>query len=707
MIFFCIIIPEADETEEKAKLPGKNKQDLRVKINWYKTPKFQEDPTEIIYLDQFASIKINGQNSFILIHSLFDHSNRTFKALDESMLNKWIKMIEPHLLYGAIHKSGTYIIGYSAYKPTIKVEPTRINGKKSKESNLYWYKAREMDGIRRKAVDIIDLREFTKIEINDHEGFTLLHDEGQKKNKTFKCYNKDVMNEWMKMIRPHLACDEFGNRIIPLFSDHPMMRKEFDGAKIYYDKTIADISKPKAYIDLNQVTSIKSIDRYTFVIIKGALIAQCRTFKSDRAILVNKWMDDITSVMNENNSKQYSEMNKAVETAKQDGTINQYYQYVHRVSQQEINCPSMKKLQSKDPLDCNIYNNLKKREEFTAQNLLHMKIYRHHANNYEDKEICKYGDECKSYIRNENGLDQNRIDDKCHMLLYRHPPRTRRIKLAENVHSLIINKSSKDNHALYEPTFADKDKHQYNDIDGWLKALVLEVQTNDFGYDLCTACRQNEECKHNVYDSKYSILVTVDQKMNCLRHRMMNKTLNHGEMLALILYTGLMYHFCELFDIIITLFQIGCECNYDLCSSQRNGDYDKWKYFDYCLWNAIQKLSSQENGKYPVYSGLNGVKINEKVVTNGYFVTYVSTSWQKNVSEAFTQGNGMMIHFDEEFTDRGWIRCCDVSWISKFPDECEILFARSVQDIWNDNNNFKCEILEEANGIQTILLTKK
>ena len=70
--------------------------------------------------------------------------------------------------------------------------------------------------------------------------------------------------------------------------------------------------------------------------------------------------------------------------------------------------------------------------------------------------------------------------------------------------------------------------------------------------------------------------------------------------------------------------------------------------------------------------------MNKKVVESGYFVTYVSTSWKKEVSKAFMGGKeGMIIHFDEKFRQNN--KCCDVSWISKFPDECEVLFARSVK----------------------------
>ena len=164
---------------------------------------------------------------------------------------------------------------------------------------------------------------------------------------------------------------------------------------------------------------------------------------------------------------------------------------------------------------------------------------------------------------------------------------------------------------------------------------------------------------------------------------------------------------------------IACNCNYDLCASQRNGDYKKWKFFDMCLFNAIQKLSTHETGKYPVYSGLNGVKMDKKIVTNGYFVTYVSTSWRREVSEIFTGGDkGMIIQFDEEYRNHETVKCCDVSWISKFPDECEVLFARSFvmkapsgsangcHYYTSTENNFTCVVLDEIDGKQIVSLKR-
>ena len=184
---------------------------------------------------------------------------------------------------------------------------------------------------------------------------------------------------------------------------------------------------------------------------------------------------------------------------------------------------------------------MKKKYEFNQGNLNHLKEYLHHENGIDDKPICKYGDECKSYIRSENGMDENRMDDQCHMFIYRHPPRTRQIKLAQNIHSLVINKSYNDNQPLYGPTDDDAQTYGYNEKDGYLKALISEVQSNNFGSDLCLKCSKDDECKHNVFDSKYSILHIVDEKMNCLRHKLINKPLRRDEMLALILYTGLFF----------------------------------------------------------------------------------------------------------------------------------------------------------------------
>ena len=66
-------------------------------------------------------------------------------------------------------------------------------------------------------------------------------------------------------------------------------------------------------------------------------------------------------------------------------------------------------------------------------------------------------------------------------------------------------------------------------------------------------------------------------------------------------------------------------------------------------------------------------------------------------------GDGMIIQIDKEFKNDDMICCCDVSWISKFPDECEILFTRSVNAVWDV---FTCQVLDDCNGVQIVSLSK-
>eukprot|EP01084_Bolivina_argentea_P104696 187458_1 len=107
---------------------------------------------------------------------------------------------------------------------------------------------------------------------------------------------------------------------------------------------------------------------------------------------------------------------------------------------------------------------------------------------------------------------------------------------------------------------------------------MKEVIDNGFKSDLCLT---DEDEKNDTY----SLITIVNQKLQCMRHKRMGSPLNKAEMLSLLLYTG-------------------GECNFDLCKTQRNGDYKKWKWFDYCLYNAIHKLSKREYGLYKIYTGL-------------------------------------------------------------------------------------------------------
>eukprot|EP01083_Nonionella_stella_P086513 240394_1 len=360
--------------------------------------------------------------------------------------------------------------------------------------------------------------------------------------------------------------------------------------------------------------------------------------------------------------------------------INFVIEYEHKVKDVNITCTHMIKAKSDNPLKCPIYCAVKQEYQFNKANYHHLRDHYHLKNEFKDKPQCRYSSECEAYIRQQKGGD--RIDDQCHMMTYRHPPRTRNIELARNMHSFVFNKSKTDNRPLYKPNKNDTKQYKYNSKDGYLKALIAEVKANQFAYDLCLDCGDSDDCKH----SEHSILKIVDETLNHTRHKQILSPLRRDEMLALILYTG-------------------CDCNHDLCKQQRNGNYHKWKWFDFCLYKAITKLSGKERGEFVVYSGLNGVKMNRKSVRSGYFATYMSTAWQKEVAKEFMDGDGMIVAIDKKFKNDRAIKCCDVSWISKFPDECEVLFARSLE--YKANNGFVCDVMDDTNGVQMICLKKK
>ena len=305
---------------------------------------------------------------------------------------------------------------------------------------------------------------------------------------------------------------------------------------------------------------------------------------------------------------------------------------------------------------------------------------------YNEKSACKHGMECEAFIRLESG--GNRLDDRCHIKLYPHPPRTdRQIRMTEDVAKVIINTHHEQNRDICA---------QYIGHNSALGALLSEVIVNGYKNDLFLSNTTEEEYKND----QYTIMKIGDQKMNHPRHKALGSPLTRAQMLALILYTG-------------------CGCNYDLCKSHRSGDYEKWKWFDACLYKAIEALNDKETGSYKLYTGLSNVKLPVQKLKRCYFPTYVSTRWVKDVAITFINDGGMIIEIDENSMRQ--LNCCDVSWISKFSDECEILVARSIfhktcSRFYNNpsifpghvtekcSNSFNLSIQDEKNGIQILTL---
>eukprot|EP01083_Nonionella_stella_P077210 210714_1 len=359
--------------------------------------------------------------------------------------------------------------------------------------------------------------------------------------------------------------------------------------------------------------------------------------------------------------------------------------YNHQVMN-PISCPYI--LNGDDPSgrdinQCIIYKSMTEYKdndsndyELTFENLQHMQNYVHYQND-EDKVMCRFGRDCHAFQRLErNG---NRLDDKCHMAVYKHPARMSEVASAKNIKEFI--------HAEFDDgypygTYRDSRNpsgpSDYDHSGVILKHLVKEVVKNGFEEDLWVT--DVKKCKIN-HITDYTLFRVVDEKMNCFRHTSINSPLERHEMLAVILYTG-------------------CECNWDLCASQRAGNYNKWHFFDLSLKNAIEKLCRCETGKYTVWSGLKNVKFAHQKNSNTNvelkLVTYLSASWDKKQAIDYMKvKDGQELHCALLLEISPHLRqvapCCDVSWISRFPDEAEILFQKHIQvrfQVENDQNNW-------------------
>ena len=166
----------------------------------------------------------------------------------------------------------------------------------------------------------------------------------------------------------------------------------------------------------------------------------------------------------------------------------------------------------------------------------------------------------------------------------------------------------------------------------------------------------------------YKIFDKLNEKMNHERHKKMGCPLSVYQMLSIILYCN-------------------GKCNHNLCESQRDDTWEKkWEYFDVGLDTAIHELSRHEIHEENIYTGLAGIFLDvNQLYCRGlgsltfYFKTYVSFTRDLRVATEFRGGEGLIIgvnlYQSWMWMDKNNVRACDVSWISKFPHEQEILVS--------------------------------
>ena len=187
-----------------------------------------------------------------------------------------------------------------------------------------------------------------------------------------------------------------------------------------------------------------------------------------------------------------------------------------------------------------------------------------------------------------------------------------------------------------------------------------KISNTDHEWELREQSLMDELAKY------YGIMDTLTEKMNHKRHEKMGFCLTKSELFSLILYTN-------------------GDCNYDLGTCQRNDTSDtKWKYFDFFLNRTIVKLNGYEQHVENIYTGVCGVYLNLNHMKSDQdvriaFKTNVSFSTDLKKAIEFRGQDGMIIGLIMNncvIVDMGAFKACDVSWVSKFPREKEILCSK-------------------------------
>ncbi|CAF1429616.1 unnamed protein product [Adineta steineri] len=331
---------------------------------------------------------------------------------------------------------------------------------------------------------------------------------------------------------------------------------------------------------------------------------------------------------------------------------------------------------------CDFYLEVKN-DQYTTANRIHMDEYRH------EKTACEYGQYCDAFIRLcKNGYEMHDIG---HCTIYLHVGRRGGLSVEENMKS----KKFISGFERWEP--GKRSECRVSTNTGKDGDLVNELNKNGFSYVL-----------HPIGGPYKCLSDVVRDKLKHPRHVRMGSPLNYDQMLAVILYTDTaIYADLRLDEILF--------CQQNPFEPGDNWHQQKWPIFGAILDSAIRllyKYDERQNRPPLVYHGLRDTEIDKDVFNNhgsqkrdNYFKygTFVSTSWDKEVSLGFMCEKGCLLEIDTSEPPDGCQRLvgADVSWISKFPVECEFLIARKptfeIMEIGFDIER-NCQLVRVQNG---------
>ncbi|ETO22055.1 hypothetical protein RFI_15148 [Reticulomyxa filosa] len=287
----------------------------------------------------------------------------------------------------------------------------------------------------------------------------------------------------------------------------------------------------------------------------------------------------------------------------------------------------------------------------------------------------------------------------------------------------LSNQKPKFNPLLYECDFhkfkiiEDTVTRIYTSSKNELKLLLHEVIKNGYLSDLITCQYKNnkreekqryENIKQQIHykDSNADELILNDKILTIINEL---ETLYHEDIHKQIGYPLSLENICAI------LLYCGKACNVEFSYDQIHFQHFKWKSLDKCLQSAIMILHTHERREeenIELYCGLKGVRLkNEKEIKAGFFISHISTSDDLQVAKMFRTDQGCILHFHSSMRRANLIDSCDVSWISPYKHEREILFARTRTEFNFDEKKHKeliawnAKIESEDKKTQMILLT--
>ena len=366
-----------------------------------------------------------------------------------------------------------------------------------------------------------------------------------------------------------------------------------------------------------------------------------------------------------------------------------YYQHFYplfhfsrAICDQGESCPILKKLLLTGYFDCNV-------KGLTDLEQIHIKLFKHIsiARNNEEK-TRKKKQKYFEFVKNEDAIQSEK------------PTKTLMQDVSDvidknieylRVFGLIIevitngyekDLSPKDLDDEIETKFDDQESKQTHAKRYRLMVEIFEKDEFDF------------QMLHDMLHDEYGIMDHLDALVDHPRHVLFKKPLYLYELLALYLYCN-------------------GDCNYDLSKTLRNNNFTKWKLFDRWLAVAIDKMARWQRytDNTNIYSGMVSVIIDKKDIPDDnkplYMILKCYQSFSTSLDEAkiFAGSDGMIIGLNlSKWKNCGQttpvsqltaIKACDVSWLSNYKNEKEILVSRSnVLIIWKRNivqvGNYQC-----------------